>query len=115
MADPSPTPQSPPESSFIDVQAWTEETIESIRKLRVTSSPEVVRRRVSLSIPHGPVSPTLIATRRDKGLENVSLRREADADLQLRKPKRDGMKTREALLRGKEGSRRRQKWENGKS
>jgi hypothetical protein len=114
MANPSPATNTHPDSSIVDIKAWTEETLESIRKLRLTSSPEAVCRGVSLSIPLDPAIPTSATTGQNNGREKGSLRREADGEVQLREPKRrDSLKRREALLKGKEGSRRRQKWENG--
>jgi hypothetical protein len=114
MANPSPASNGHSESSFVDINAWTEETLESIRKLRVTSSPEAVRRGVSLSIPLDPTSHTSATTGQNNGREKEYLRRESDGEVQSREPnRRDSLMRREALLKGKEGSRRRQKWENG--
>jgi hypothetical protein len=103
------------ESSFVDVETCNEDILQVMARLRVTSTPETVRRGVSLSIPLDvtEVSPNSKGT---LGADIFGLqrqRRESDGANEPLKRK-DSMKRREALLKGHEGSRRRQKWENGK-
>src|ERR1700761_2859458 len=102
------------ESSFVDIDAWTDETIQSIRKLRVTSSPAAVRQGVTLSIPIDTLDTSRSADKPEGIRVNAPLRHENDETearpRELRR--RDSLKRREALLKGKEGTRRRQKWEN---
>ena len=99
----------------IDIDGWTEKTLQSLSTLAISSaiSPHGARgTSVTLDIP--------LDTRHDKQEgpeEDTTL--SAGAALRAgyvrrREPlRRDSMKRREALLKGKEGSRRRQKWENG--
>jgi hypothetical protein len=113
MSDQSIPAKNHPESSFIDVEAWTEETLENLRKLRVTSSPETIRQGVSLSIPLDSAV-TGAAAAQDGNAEKVHPQYEVDGVIRTREPRRrDSLTRREAVLKGKEGTRRRQKWENG--
>lgn len=101
----------------VNIEAWTEETIESIRTLRISSA--------SFSSPklaHGTSAPLEIpldedhdAAPKDAGeLTDDAQAARTTSYVRRREPlRRDSMKGREALLKGKPGSRRRQKWENG--
>jgi hypothetical protein len=116
LTEPSPSSHDFAESSFVNIEAWTEETLQSIRKLRVTSSPEAVRQAVSLSIPLDSPDTPLSADKLDGGRVDRPSRHDTEVDAHPSEPRRrDSLKRREALLKGKEGSRRRQKWENGNS
>jgi hypothetical protein len=91
----------------IDIQAWTEEATVAIGALTIASPGEAHGTTVSLQIPldeHPAPRPAPVAM----AASNTT-------PLYKRKEplRRDSMKRREALLRGKEGSRRRQRWENG--
>lgn len=79
-------------ASGIDIEAWT---VSALQSLNVSDSPRDTG--ATLSIP--------LDTREYEDYTPKHLR-----------PKpipRDSQKRREALLKGKEGSRRRQRWENG--
>jgi hypothetical protein len=80
------------QSPAVDIEAWTVSALESL-----SVSPSARGTGVTLSIP----------LERDE---------EAKPALKPRKAplRRDSLKNRQALLKGKEGSRRRQRWENGK-
>lgn len=81
-------------ASLIDIDAWT---VSELQSLNVSTS--AVGSGVTLSIPLG-------ASHEEKSsLPKPALRRKTFP--------RDSQKRREALLKGKEGSRRRQRWENG--
>lgn len=83
------------QSSNVEVDTWTASALQSLN-----ISPTAVGTGVSLSIP-------LDASREcDNG--DVTGR-----TLRHKNLLRDSQKRREALLKGKEGSRRRQRWENG--
>jgi hypothetical protein len=88
-----PPAQQPATGSGVDIEAWTVAALESL-----SISPSAVGTGVTLSIP--------LDARDEKD----------DTPKHLRPSKllsRDSQKRREALLKGKEGSRRRQRWENG--
>jgi hypothetical protein len=109
----------------LDISAWTEQAAASIQSLDLSDSTVQVQAlhasasairgtSTALSIPlDDPVAIKPEATPRVKiadpssrGLDTASYRR--------REPiRRDSLKRRESLLKGKEGSRRRQRWENG--
>lgn len=104
------------ESSFVDVETSNEDTLQVMARLRVTSTPEAVRRGVSLSIPLD-VAQKSPESKETLGADIFGLqrqRREVEGAAIEPLKRRDSMKRREALLKGQEGSRRRQKWENGK-
>ena len=94
-ASPSPAHAVQP----IDIETWTVSALES---LSVSPSPKGTR--VSLSIP--------LDTARESDAARDA--RASAYDKARKEPmRRDSLKRRDALLRGKEGSRRRQRWENG--
>lgn len=105
------------------ISAWTEQAATSLQDLSLSEStpdaapqsPTPVRSSLrgattTLAIPLDDEPPTpsprvKIASEESRA-PTVSFRR--------REPlRRDGLKSREALLKGKDGSRRRQRWENG--
>lgn len=86
-------------ASAIDIEAWTVSALQSL-----TVSPSARGTGVSLSIP--------LDDSRDAG--GVDATPSKSTHKPRREPlRRDSQKRREALLKGKEGSRRRQRWENG--
>lgn len=106
------------------ISAWTEQAAASLQNLNLSEnlavgeSPEVVRgTSVPLTIPLDDSAP--IKHERPTARTRVAKVSGADDTLRLstyqrRQPlRRDSLKRREALLKGKEGSRRRQRWENG--
>ena len=89
-----PPPSQQASVAAVDIEAWTVSALESL-----SVSPRARGTGVTLSIP----------LERDDG-ETPS-----KAVYKRKEPlRRDSLKRREALLKGKEGSRRRQRWENGK-
>jgi len=104
-----------PASAKVNIEAWTEETIESLRTVRISSanivSPRIVR------APSAPLEILLDQehpTTRPEGVARAEASATPQTTYKRREPlRRDSMNRREALLKGKEGSRRRQKWENG--
>ena len=95
---PSQQPQAAPVG--VDIESWTVSALQSL-----SVSPSARGTGVTLSIP-------LDARERDNDAVDP---RAAKTAYKPRKQglRRDSMKSRDALLRGKEGSRRRQRWENG--
>lgn len=94
-----------------NIEAWTEQATRSLSAVTI-SSPQVVRgTSESLAIPLDEHSQPKAAPTTGKGQdENKS----DSASRPRREPiRRDSMKRREALLKGKEGSRQRRRWENG--
>lgn len=92
----------------VDIEAWAEQATEDL--LRTTSSVTSAARGTSviMTIPFDDITQkvTLEAATRQGAIKA--------AYVPPRVPmRRDSLKRREALLRGNEGSRRRQRWENG--
>jgi hypothetical protein len=94
-AVPPPEQQAP---STTPVQQVLESANLTAGLATLSISPTAGRNGMSLSIPLDSEA---------EALKSVRARKEP--------VKRDSMKRREALLKGKEGSRRRQRWENGMS
>ena len=89
---PSQQPQAQASPSTVKIEAWT---VSALQSLKISSSARGTG--ATLSIPlDSDGTPKLPALKSRK--EPL---------------KRDSQKRREALLKGKEGSRRRQRWENG--
>jgi hypothetical protein len=96
----------------IDIEAWTEQATAALGSVTISTPGEVARATaVTLAIPldddalasGGPVQPVgAAAVAKEGGL----YKRKAPV-------RRDSMNRREALLKGKEGSRQRRRWENG--
>jgi hypothetical protein len=86
-----------------NVQAWTKQAADALQSVNLSSkSPRGTS--VKLSIPLDPSSSVI--TSRAPVHDNVGKRTLI---------RRDSLDRREALLKGKEGSRQRRRWENGKS
>lgn len=98
---PSQAPAAAP-APAIDIESWTISALESL-----SVSPSAIGTGVTLSIPLDA------ATKRELAGEDP--RAKAHTVHKRKEPiKRDSQRRRELLLKGKEGSRRRQRWENGK-
>lgn len=91
----------------IDIEAWTAQATAAMGSVAISTAPAVVQETsIAFDIPldehdapahHAPATTSQVHT--------VYKRKEPI--------RRDSLKRREALLKGKEGSRRRQRWENG--
>lgn len=96
-------------STGIDIEAWTvEQAAEALQATSISSPAQ--SRTVTLDIPldeHAVAAANAMATAQPRSKEAVH------TVYKRREPiRRDSLKRREALLKGKEGSRRRQRWEN---
>ena len=89
----------------INVEAWTEQATQSLGAVSLGSPVDVRGTSVSLAIDlDGNEAP-----KQDHHAESVP-----SGYRPRREPlRRDSLKRRDALLKGKEGSRRRTRWENG--
>lgn len=93
----------------IDIEAWTEQATAAMGSVAI-SAPAAVAGQTSvgfdipLDVLDAPARPAPATTSQ---VHTVYKRKEPI--------RRDSLKRREALLKGKEGSRRRQRWENGTS
>lgn len=91
----------------IDIEAWTEQATVALGSVAISAAaPAVQGTSVVFDIPldelDAPARPAPATTTQ---VHTVYKRKEP--------VRRDSLKRREALLKGKEGSRRRQRWENG--
>lgn len=99
-------------TASVDIEAWTVSALQSL-----SISPVAVGTGNPLSIPLDDDARQAAAVTRMK-LRNVTIDPEA-VGASVTPPRkllrrRDSMERREALLKGKEGSRQRRRWENGK-
>ena len=112
------------------ISAWTEQAAASLQDLSLTDSTAAVGTAptstptrsslrgttVSLSIPLDDEIPTTPSRVKPVGSASAETRSAPTVSFRRREPlRRDSLKRREALLKGKDGSRRRQRWENGVS
>ena len=94
---------SPPQA--VNIEAWTEQAAQSLSAVSLLSPSHVHGTSVSLAIDLDENAPR----KQDSNAED-----KPPIDRPRREPlRRDSLKRREALLKGKEGSRRRTRWENG--
>jgi hypothetical protein len=129
MAIDSPSPQRvlPQRREPVDVAEWTARTAQELASLTLSTTTQAsvrgttVRLDISLDDEHPPPRPSraVTAEKPDKAGEtadpDVDVNAESKYTPKRREPlRRDSLKRREALLKGKEGSRRRQRWENGR-
>ncbi|KAL4803950.1 R3H-associated N-terminal domain-containing protein [Aspergillus unguis] len=115
-------PLSPQQAEAIS--AWTEQAAASLEDLTLTDSVPVSGRNavlrgtsVPLSIPLDDPVPATDGTSAHRvrviGQSTEETRKAPTVSFRRREPlRRDSLKRREALLKGKDGSRRRQRWEN---
>ncbi|KAF2019283.1 hypothetical protein BU24DRAFT_115922 [Aaosphaeria arxii CBS 175.79] len=122
-ADDGPSPDHPQQAAPphpIDIEAWTEQATAAMSAVTIAAPPggESIQQTatVTLSIPlddehHDPAPRSTPAAAAPKTTATATA---GDAGYYKRKEplRRDSMKRRDALLKGKEGSRRRQRWEN---
>lgn len=127
-------------SQGINIEAWTEDAVASISLSTATVSAAMTIREsserrstsVTIEIPLDAEAEKS-QTQQKREIKELRARLAAQHDASSSDPddtlpsgyvrrrsggeprRRDSMKRREALLKGKEGSRRRQKWENGTS
>jgi len=103
-------PSSPPQVQPIDIEAWTEQATVSLEAVTIATPGHVIPgTSATLAIPLddrvAPVAPARPAGIAAAANQGGYYRRKEPV-------RRDSMKSREAFLKGKEGSRRRQRWEN---
>ncbi|KAK8167785.1 R3H-associated N-terminal domain-containing protein [Phyllosticta citrichinensis] len=94
----------------IDVEAWTEEATRALASVNISTAPQPTIRgtSVTLDIPlddHVLPQPETTEATASKFVHSAYTRRKEPL-------RRDSLKRREALLKGKEGSRQRRRWEN---
>jgi len=98
----------------VDIEAWTEDAVQAMATVAISSpSPGIRGTSVTLDIPLDE-HPVARPKPSDEEAEGEAARQPRPGYQRRREPiRRDSLKRREALLKGKEGSRRRQRWENG--
>ncbi|KAF2877432.1 R3H-associated N-terminal domain-containing protein, partial [Massariosphaeria phaeospora] len=92
----------------IDIEAWTEQATVALSSVTISAPGAVAGATVSLEIPLDELPtahPTPAATAANEGGSASYYRRKEPQ-------RRDSLNRRDAMLKGKEGSRRRQRWEN---
>lgn len=122
MASPNPTRTA---SGGVDIEAWTQSTATALSDLHLSPappSPHIRGTATTLDIPLDAEPPARTrkpaAAASPAHAQPQAQEQDNDEAYPVYKPprpirRRDSLARREALLKGKEGSRRRQKWENG--
>ena len=95
----------------INIEAWTEAATQSLGAVSLVSPSPILNSSVSLAIDLDEP----IHHKQDGTVGGARRADDAPSDHRTRREplRRDSLKRREALLKGKEGSRRRTRWENG--
>lgn len=100
-----------PGAQSIDIEAWTEQATAAMSTVTISAPGETVQgTTVSLQIPLDDVSTPAASAARPAP---ATAAKEGGYYKRKEPIRRDSLKRREALLKGKEGSRRRMRWENG--
>ena len=119
ILDPAPATTSGTEQT-LNVEAWTEQATQALRTINLATTPYPrVSRPASVSIPLDDSSkPASTSIGRDDDLRRSGQLNDSGPHHTVRRRhspvRRDSLKRREALLKGREGSRQRRRWENGK-
>ena len=94
-----------PAPHSLNIDSWTEQVAQSIGSMSLSSPTGALGAPAPLSIP---LDQSLESSRGNTTAQVIA------SDRPHREPvRRDSLQRRETLLRGKEGSRKRQRWENG--
>lgn len=94
----------------LNIEAWTEQATQALSALAIASPSAVRGTSEALAIPLDEQPKPKVAIAHKSQDESD----EEQGSRARREPvRRDSMKRREALLKGKEGSRQRRRWENG--
>jgi R3H-associated N-terminal domain len=100
------------------VVAWTEQATEGLRLVNLSAEGAQRLARgipVSLTVPLDQRHESGVPEPIGKGLKQSHGTRQVHTSYGRSEPiRRDSLKRREALLKGKEGSRQRRRWENGR-
>lgn len=112
---------SPPtnEEQAAAIEAWTEQASEALKAVSLSATEPVHQAvrgtSVTLSIPLDESLHRSTTARATNDDDTTTSYRVSTTDRPRSEPiRRDSLKRREALLKGKEGSRQRRRWENGK-
>jgi hypothetical protein len=102
-------------TTIVDVAAWTQSAVQAMNGLSLHSDPSVPATAlqgsaVTLQIPLDGVYGK--ANLNGEGISAGQAVREGYT-LRRKSSQRDSLRQRDALLKGKEGSRQRRRWENG--
>ena len=93
----------------VDVEAWTEEATQSLSAVPIASPQTLRGTTASLAIPLDEPKDKATA-----GNDATNVQDASSAHPRREPLRRDSLSRREALLKGKEGSRQRRRWENGR-
>lgn len=99
-------------TTVVDVAAWTQSAIQAMNGLSLHADPTVPRPSgipVTLQVP---LDDQATAAGNDEGITSSGAVRSAYV-LRRKTSERDTLRRRDLILKGKEGSRRRHRWENG--
>ncbi len=109
--NPSSSEQAAP-SQPINIEAWTEQATAALSSVTISVPGDAVQGpTTSLAIPLDEQIPPMVSTR---PLPPSAIVEDGGYYRRKELARRDSQKKREALLKGREGSKRRLKWEDGR-
>lgn len=113
----APETQTSSSAAAIDIEAWTEQATQSLQAVSISSTSPAAARSAGLRGPTVsltiPLDEHAVPNRPSPETHHPRIADQASYPTRREPLRRDSLKRREALLKGKEGSRRRQRWENG--
>jgi hypothetical protein len=102
----------PANTTYVSVESWTEEAVRAMSSMAISSPPAVRGTSVVLQIPLDGDAADKEVTANGEGISAGEAVRSGYV-LRRKTSNRDSLRTREAILKGKDGSRNRRRWENG--
>lgn len=100
----------------IDVEAWTEEASQALGAIHITPPARAPARGTTVTLDIPLDDHVLPRAQSGENGDTTAAQAVRSGYTRRREPlRRDSLKRREALLKGKEGSRQRRRWENGAS
>jgi hypothetical protein len=102
----------PAKTTYVSVESWTEEAVRAMNAMTIGLPSTVRGTSVALQIPLDDDHTDKAGTANGEGISAAEAVRSGYV-LRRKRSNRDSLRTREAILKGKDGSRNRRRWENG--
>jgi hypothetical protein len=102
----------PANTTYVSVESWTEDAVRAMSTMTIGVPAAVRGTSVALQIPLDGDLTDKTGTANGEGISAAEAVRSGYV-LRRKTSNRDSLRTREAILKGKDGSRNRRRWENG--
>jgi hypothetical protein len=102
-------------TTYVSVESWTEDAVRAMSTVKISSAPTsgAIGTSVALQIPLDGDEKSKAHAPNGEGISAAEAVRSGYV-LRRKTSNRDSLRTREANLKGKDGSRQRRRWENGR-